>query len=117
MPALVEIEPSGQHQVGLFGEAVSVGVGENEFALVVEEDFQQAVVDVAVTADTNPEHIVGQSWTALRVGDEMVEVEPYLVGTSRCGAAPTFPTQNFSLLSLGGVPVVRVEADILVLDR
>ena len=40
VPALVEIEPTGQHQVGLLGEAVSIGVGEDKFALVVEEDFQ-----------------------------------------------------------------------------
>ena len=40
MPTLVKIEPTGQHQVGLLGEAISVGVGENEFALVVEEDFK-----------------------------------------------------------------------------
>ena len=40
MPAFVEIEPTGEHQVGLLGEAISVGVGENEFALVVEEDFK-----------------------------------------------------------------------------
>ena len=49
MPAFVKIEPSGQHQVGLLGEAISVGVGEDEFILVVQEDFKYAFVDVGVT--------------------------------------------------------------------
>ena len=116
MPALVEIEPSGQHQVGLLGETISVCVGENELALVVQEDLEKAVVDVAVAADADSEHIVSQSRTALRIGDEMVEVEPDFVGTSRRRAAPTLTPKDLSLLGFGGVAVARVEADSLVLD-
>ena len=88
MPPLVKIEPPGQHQVGLFGEAISVRVGEHELALVVEEDLQGAVVDVGVTADADPEHIVSQSRTALGVRNEMVEVEPDFVRASGSRAAP-----------------------------
>ena len=40
MPPLVKIEPPRQHQVGLLGEAVPIGVGEYQFALVVEKDFK-----------------------------------------------------------------------------
>ena len=116
VPALVEIEPPGQHQVGLFGEAVPVGVGENEFALVVQEDLQGAVVDVAVATDTDPEYIMSQSWTSLRIGDEMMEVEPDFVGATRSRAAPTFSSQDLSFLSFGGVSVAGIEADALVLD-
>ena len=117
VPAFVEVEPAGQHQVGLLGEAIAVCVGENEFAMVVEEDFERAVVDVAVAAGTNPEHIMSQSRPALGVGNEMVEVEPDFVGTSGSTTAPTVPPQNFSFLSFGSVTVARVEADSLVLDR
>ena len=49
MPALVKIEPPGEHQIGLLGEAISVQVGENKFVLVVQEDFKYAFVDVGVT--------------------------------------------------------------------
>ena len=48
MPALVEIEPSRQHQIGLLGEAISVRVGKNKFAMVVQEDLKYAVVDIGV---------------------------------------------------------------------
>ena len=101
----------------MLGEAVSVGVGEDEFALVVEEDLQGAVVDVAVAAGADSEHIMSQSRSSVGVGNEMVEVEPDFVGASRCTAAPTVPPQNFSLLSFGSVSVTRIEADSLVLDR
>ena len=74
-------------------------------------------MDVAVAANADPEHIVSQSRTALGIGDEMVEVEPYLVGTSRCGAAPSLSSQDFPLLSFGGVSVARIEADSFVLNR
>ena len=40
MPPLVKIEPPRQHQVGLLGEAVPIGVGEYQFALVVEKDLK-----------------------------------------------------------------------------
>ena len=100
----------------MFGEAVSVSVGEHEFALIVEEDLQGAVVDVGMTGNADSEHIVSQSRTALRIGDEMVEVEPDFVRTAGGGTAPSLAAEHFSLLSFGGVSVARIEADSLVLD-
>ena len=101
----------------MFGEAVSVSVGEYEFALIVEEDLQGAVVDVGVAGDTDPEYIVSQCRTALRIGDEMVEVQPDFVRTAGGGTAPSLAAEHFSLLSFGGVSVARIETDFLVLDR
>ena len=101
----------------MLGEAVSVGVGEDEFALVVEEDLQRAVVDVAVAAGTDSEYIMSQSRAALGIGNEMVEVEPDFVRTARSGTAPTITPEHLSFLSLSGVSVTRIEADSLVLDR
>ena len=100
----------------MLGEAVSVGVGEDEFALVVEEDFQGAVVDVAVAAGADSEYIMSQSRSSVGVGNEMVEVEPDFVRTARSGTAPTFSPEHFSFLSFSGVTVARIEADSLVLD-
>ena len=100
----------------MLGEAVSVGVGEDEFALVVEEDFERAVMDVAVAAGTDSEYIMSQSRAALGIGNEMVEVEPDFVRTARSGTAPTITPEHLSFLSLSGVSVTRIEADSLVLD-
>ena len=73
-------------------------------------------MDVAVAADTDPEHVVSQSRAALGVGNEVVEVEPDFVRTTGSGTAPTLPSQDLSLLSFGGVSVAGIEADSLVLD-
>ena len=69
-----------------------------------------------MAADTDSEHVVSHSWTALGVGNEMVEVEPDFVRAAGSGTAPAIPPQNFSLLSLRGIAVTRIEADSLVLD-
>ena len=74
-------------------------------------------MDIAVAANADSEHVVSQSRTALRIGDEMVEVEPDFVGTARGGTTPSISSHDLSLLSFGGVSVTRIEADILVLDR
>ncbi len=58
MPPFVEIEPPGQHQVGLLGEAVSFRVGEYKFALVVQEDFEDSVVDVGVTGSADSDEVL-----------------------------------------------------------
>jgi hypothetical protein len=100
----------------LLGEAVSVGVGEDEFALVVEEYFERAVVDVAVASGADSEYIMSQSRSAFRVWYQVVEMEPDLVRTARSGTAPTFSPEHFSFLSFSGVTVARIEADSLVLD-
>ena len=100
----------------MLGEAVSVGVGEDEFALVVEEDFQGAVVEVAVAAGADSEYIMSQSRSAFRVWYQVVEMEPDLVRTARSGTAPTITPEHFSFLSFSGVSVTRIEADSLVLD-
>ena len=50
------------------------------------------------------------------VGDEVVEVEPDFVRAAGSRAAPSFSPQNLSLLSFGGVPVARIEADSFVLN-
>ena len=73
-------------------------------------------MDVAVAADADPEHVVSQSRTAIGVGNEMVEVEPDFVGTAGSRTAPSFATEDLSLLSFGGVSVAGIEADSLVLD-
>ena len=117
MPAFVKIEPTGQHQVGLFGEAIPVRIGEDEFALVVQEDFEYALVDIGVTGRADSDEVLRKSRTSAGVGDEVVKVEPDFVGASGCGAAPAFPSQNLSLLSFGGVSVARIEADSFVVDR
>ena len=85
--------------------------------MFVEEDLQGAFVDVRVADRTDPENILRQCRSALRVGNEVMEVEPDFVRTTRCRAAPTFTTENLSLLSFGGVPIARIEADSLVFDR
>ena len=100
----------------MLGEAVSVGVGEDEFALVVEEYFERAVVDVAVASGADSEYIMSQSRAALGIGNEMVEVEPDFVRTARSGTAPTITPEHLSFLSFSGVSVTRIEADSLVLD-
>ena len=100
----------------MLGEAVSVCVGEDQLALIIEEDLQGAVVDVAVAAGANSEHIMSQGRAALGIGNEMVKVEPDFVGTSRSGTAPTFSPEHFSFLGFSGLTIARIEADSLVLD-
>ena len=100
----------------MLGEAVSVCVGEDQLAVIIEEDLQGAVVDVAVAAGANSEYIMSQSRAALGIGNEMVEVEPDFVRTARSGTAPTFSPEHFSFLGFSGLTVARIEADSLVLD-
>ena len=74
-------------------------------------------MDVAVAADTDSEHVVSHSRTALGVGNEVVEVDPDFVRTAGSSTAPTLPSQDLSLLSFGGVPVAGIEADLFVFNR
>ena len=53
MPSLVEVEPTRQHQVGLFGQRIPVRVGEDELAAFVEEDTERTVVYVSVAGDAD----------------------------------------------------------------
>jgi hypothetical protein len=121
-PSLVEVEPTGQHQVGLFGERIAVRVGKFESPFVVEKDSQRTVVHITVTGDADSEEVVGQRRAPLGIGYEMVKVEPDFVRTAggstapTSGGYPTLATKNLFLLSLGGVPVVRIEANLLVLN-
>ena len=117
MPAFVKIKPSGQHQVGLLGEVIPVRVGEDKLALVVQEDSEYAVVDVGMAARADSDEVFRQGRASPGVGNEVVEVEPDLVGATGCGAAPTLATEDLSLLSFGGVPVERIETDSFVFDR
>ena len=101
----------------MLGEAVSVCVGEDQLAVIIEEDLQGAVVDVAVAAGANSEYIMSQSRAALGVGNEVVEVEPDFVRAARSGTAPAITPEHLSFLSFSGVSVARIEADSRVLDR
>ena len=74
-------------------------------------------MDVRVTDRTDSENILRQCRAALRVRNEVMEVEPNLVRAAGGGAAPSLTTENLPLLSLGGVPIARIEADSFVFDR
>ena len=117
LPSLVKVEPTGQHQVGLFSQRIPIRVSELKLPFVVEGDLERTVVHVAVTGDADSEEVVGQSRTALRVRDEMMQVKPDFMGAARRRTTPTLPTKNLPLLSLGGVPVARIEAESFVFDR
>ena len=84
--------------------------------MFVEEDLQGAFVDVRVTDRTDSEYILGQCRAVLRVRNEVMEVKPDLVRTTRCRTAPPLTTEYLPLLSFGGVSVARIEADSLVFD-